>query len=291
MVNGAAVQNGEYEIEIQPGATVTLRLTGSQLRSGAAVLRSDNLLLDNLIEANLNYRVLNNGQVSDSVGIAPSKEFYRASIPFEKFTETALALVNGDMTDERTARVALTLYSGDGTQLGNQRMLTLGPFSHLARFLHELFQGQTLDGGRVEIASDYPIFGTALTLTGGEFSSLPLEPAPVTYSVRLDAGESYATGELSLWADGSFIRGFMLISALDGEAFERPEFSLVNGELENGRLRLTFTIIEDPFFAEEVTLTLRNDQFSFDSPVVEGQWIELFRNDEILTGDYEFTRM
>ncbi len=92
------MENGEYEIEIQPGATVTLRLTGSQLRSGAAVLRSDNLLLDNLIEANLTYRVLNNGQVSDSVGIAPSKEFYRASIPFEKFTETALALVNGDLS-------------------------------------------------------------------------------------------------------------------------------------------------------------------------------------------------
>ena len=291
MVNGAAVENGEYVIEIQPGATVTLRLTGSQLRSGAAVLRSDDLRLDNLIEANLTYRILENGQVSDSVGISPSKEFYRASIPFEKFAETALALVNGDSTNERTARVALTLYSGDGTQLGNQRMLTLGPFSHLARFLHELFQGQTLDGGRVEIASDYPIFGTALTLTGGEFSSLPLEPAPVTYSVRLDAGESYATGELSLWADGSFIRGFMLISAVDDEAFDEPEFSLVNGELEDGRLRLTFTILQDPFFAEEVTLTLRNDQFSFESSVVEGQWIQLFRNDEILAGDYEFTRM
>ena len=291
LVNGAAVQNGEYEIEIRPGATVTLRLTGSQLLSGAAVLLSENLFLDNLIEANLTYRVRTGGQVTDSVGIAPSKEFYRASIPFEKFTETALALVNGDLDLERTATVELTLFSADGTPSGKQRILTLGPFSHLARFLHELFPGQTLDGGRVEIASNHPIFGTALTLTGEEFSSLPLEPAPVTYSVRLDAGESYATGELSLWVDGSFVHGYMLISALDGEAFEEPEFSLVNGELEGSRLRLTFTILQDPFFAEEVTLTLRNDQFSFDSSVVEGQWIQLFRNDEILAGDYEFTRM
>ncbi len=291
IVNGATLEDGIYEVEIQPGATVTLRLTGSQLLSGAAVLLSENLRLDNLIEANLTYRVRTGGQVTDSVGIAPSKEFYRASIPFEKYAETALALVNGDLDGESTANVEITLYSGDGTRLGNQHVVTLGPFSHLARFLHELFRGQTLDGGRVEIASDFPIFGTALTLTGGEFSSLPLEPAPVTYSVRLDTDEQYATGELSLWADGSFIRGFMMISALDGEAFETPEFSLVNGELENGRLRLTFTILQDPFFDEEVTMTLRKDQFSFDSPVVEGQWIELFRNDEILTGDYEFTRM
>ena len=289
-INGAAVENGEYEIEIQPGATVTLRLTGSQLLSGAAVLLSKTLRLDDLIETNLTYRILEDGQVSDSVGISPSKEFYRASIPFEKFSETALALVNGDLTDKKTASVALTLYSGDGTRLGKQHVLTLGPFSHLARFLHELFRGETLDGGRVEIASDIPIFGTALTLTGGEFSSLPLEPAPVTYSVRLETGESYATGELALWAEGSFMRGYMMMSSLDGEAFE-PEFSLVNGELENGRLRLTFTILQDPFFAEEVTLSLGHDQFSFDSSVVEGEWIELFLNNEILAGDYELTRL
>ena len=83
----------------------------------------------------------------------------------------------------------------------------------------------------------------------------------------------------------------MAISATDGEAYPEPEFSLVNGELENGRLRLTFTILHDPFFAEEVTLTLRHDQFSFDSSVVEGQWIELFLNNEILAGDYELTRL
>ena len=103
-VNGAAVQEGEYEVEVQPQATVTLRLTGSQLEAGAAILLSEDLFLDNLIEANLTYLVLEDGQVSDSVGISPSKEFYRASIPFEKFTETALALANGDLSGERTAR-------------------------------------------------------------------------------------------------------------------------------------------------------------------------------------------
>lgn len=292
LVNGAAVQNGEYEIEIQPGATVTLRLTGSQLLSGAAVLLSENLRLDNLIEANLTYRVRTGGQVTDSVGIAPSKEFYRASIPFEKFTETALALVNGDLSGEKTATVELTLVSTDGTPLGNQHIVTLGPFSHLARFLHELFQGQTLDGGRVEIASDYPIFGTALTLTGGEFSSLPLEPAPVTYSIRLVSEESsVATGELVLWADGFVVQGYLRITTLDGEQFSEPIGSIVTGELVDGKLRLSFTMFEDPFYLEEVTFSLRRDNFSFETLLMAGTFTETFREPyEILTGNFEITR-
>ena len=228
-------------MEIQPQATVTLRLTGSQLEAGAAILLSEDLFLDNLIEAephetNLTYLVLRNGQVSDSVGIAPSKEFYRASIPFEKFTETALALANGDLSGEKRARVELSLFSGDGDPLGPKKIITLGPLSHLAKFLHEHFPGQTLAGGKVEIASDFPIFGTALTFSGGQFSSLPLDPAPVTYSVRLEVDETYATGELALWTEGSFIRGYMVISAVNDVAFEDPEFSLVNGELEDGYL-------------------------------------------------------
>ena len=295
-LNGAAVENGEYEIEIQPGATVTLRLTGSQLLSGAAVLRSKDLLLGDLIEANLTYRILEGGQVSDSVGISPSKEFYRASIPFENFADTALALVNGHGTGTKTANVEINLFSSDGSPMGNKYTLSLAPELHLARFLHELFGRLTLDGGRVEIASDIPIFGTALTLTGGEFSSLPLEPTSAEYSVRLETGAHYATGELALWADGSFIRGYLVMSSLDGEAFMdgeafAPEFSLVSGELQNGYLRLAFTILQDPFYAEEVTMSLGHDRFSFDSSVVEGEWIELYRNNEILAGEYTLTRI
>ena len=293
-VNGVAVKDGEYGVEIQSQATVTLRLTGSQLEAGAAILLSKNLLLDNLIEANLTYLILEKGQVSDSVGIAPSKEFYRASIPFEEFSEIALALANGDLNEEslneeRTAKVELTLFSGDGNPLGPKKPITLGPLSHTAKFLREHFPGQTLAGGKVEIISDSPIFGTALTFSDGQFSSLPLEPAPVTYSVRLEAGERYATGELALWADGSFIRGYMLISAVDGRDLD-SRISLVNGELEDGYFRLAFTILEDPFYDEEVTLSLGKDEFSFDLNVVKGKWIQLFQNEDKLTGEYEFTR-
>ncbi len=289
-INGVPVQDGEHEVEVRPAETVTLRLTGTQLESGAAILLSDNLLLDNLIEANLTYLILDGGQVSDSVGIAPSKEFYRAAIPFEEFSETALALVNGDMSGERRARVELNLLSSDGNPVGPTRVIGLGPLAHSARFLNELFPGQTLQRGKVEIASDFPIFGTALTFSGGQFSSLPLDPAPVTYSVRLVTGEHYATGELAIWADGSFIRGYMMIFGRNGQDFEVPEFSLVNGELEDDRFRLAFTILQDPFDDEEVTMSMGHDQFSFESSAVSGDWIELFRDDTNLKGTYELTR-
>ena len=73
-----------------------------------------------------------------------------------------------------------------------------------------------------------------------------------------------------------------MISAVNGQDFEVPEFSLVNGELEDGRLRLAFTILQDPFFAEEVTMSMGKDEFSFDTNLVEGKWIQLFQNEEIL---------
>ena len=292
MVNSNVVQNGEYGVEIQPQATVTLRLTGSRLESGAAMLLSDDLLLDNLIEANLTYLIFEAGQVSDSVGIAPSKQFYRASIPFEKFSETALALANGGLSGELTAEIDLTLFSADGDKLETVPV-TLDPRSHRPQFLHEFFRGQTLDGGRVEIVSDSPIFGTALTFSSGQFSSLPLEPAPVTYSLRLVSQQgSTATGELTLWADGFFVRGYLLFETVDGEAYsDEPLLHLVNGELVGNRFRLAFTVFDDPFFREEVAFSLRHDDFSFDTTLVAGTFTETFREpDEVLTGNFELAR-
>ena len=290
-VNGTALENGEYEVEIQPQATVTLRLTGSQVESGAAVLQADDLFLDNLIEANLTYLVRKGGQVSDSVGIAPSKEFRRASIPFEQFRETALALVNGTLIGGLPADIDLTLFSGNGKQI-EQASMTLSPGFHRARFLHELFPGQTLAEGKVEIASDYPIFGTALTFSGGQFSSLPLVPAPITYSVRLVSQQgSTATGELTLWAEGFFVRGYLMFATVDGEPYsEEPFLHLVNGELADNQFRLAFTIFGDPFHGEEVAFSLRHDDFSFDRPLVAGTFTETFREPyAVLTGNFELT--
>lgn len=292
-VNGTAIENGEYDLEIRPQATVTLRLTGSHTESGAAVLLPSDLHLDNLIEANLTYLVRKDGQVSDSVGISPSKEFSRASIPFQKFSETALALVNGDTTGELTANIDLTLYTANGERVMPTETVTLGPLSHRARYLHELFPGRTLDGGRVEIASNFPVFGTALTFSGKQFSSLPLEPTPVTYSVRLVSQQgSTATGELTIWADGYFVRGYLLFATVDGEPYgEDPFLHLVNGELAGKQFRLAFTIFGDPFHGEEVAFSMRHDDFSFERSLIAGTFTETFREPyEVLTGNFELTR-
>ncbi len=37
-------------------------------------------------------------------------------------------------------------------------------------------------------------------------------------------------------------------------------------------------------------MSIGKDEFSFDTNLVEGKWIQLFQNEENLTGEYEFTR-
>ena len=185
-------------MEIQPQATVTLRLTGPQLEAEPPSCSPK--IYCWTISSRRTSRIWfarTDGERQrrhlSVQGVLPGFHSLR------KILGDALALVNGDLSGERTANVELALFSGDGNPLGPKKPITLGPLSHTAKFLHEHFPGQTLDGGKVEIASDSPIFGTALTFSGGQFSSLPLEPAPVTYSVRLVPEQgSTATGELSL---------------------------------------------------------------------------------------------
>ena len=74
-----------------------------------------------------------------------------------------------------------------------------------------------------------------------------------------------ATGEMALWAEGFFVKGYFLISAVDGEPLEEAVLELVNGQLFNGFLQLSFAVAEDPFFAEEATLYFEHTNFSFDS--------------------------
>ena len=291
LVNGTAIVNGEYALEIQPKSTATIRLTGDQLESGAAVAVSQDLLLDNFIEANLTYFVRSGESVTDSVGVSPSKEFYLASVPFQDLESIALALVNGDLSGERVAHVLLRLFTEGGSQL-ETKSLELGSFFHDASFLSELFPGLDLERGKVEISSDIPIFGTALTLEEGEISSLPLEPSPVAYTVRMISSEgSVATGEMALWAEGFFVKGYFLISAIDEEPLPEAVLELVNGQLFDQFLQLSFAVSEDPFFAEEATLYFEHTNFSFDSDVVSDSWVQMFLSDHAtLEGTYELSR-
>ena len=91
-------------------------------------------------------------------------------------------------------------------------------------------------------------------------------------------------------AEGSFIRGYMVIFGTDGQDFEVPEFSLVNGELEDGRFRLAFTILQDPFDDEEVTMSMGHDQFSFGRIWFRVNGSNCSRMTRNLKGTYELTR-
>ncbi len=292
LVNESPVSNGEYMVEIQPNSTTTIRVSGNQLQSGAALLISQDLLLDNFVEANLTYFVGTDGEITDSVGVSPSQEFYLASVPFENFDAIALALVNGDLSAERLARVSLRLFDQDGSQL-DTKTLEMGSLFHFAKFLSELFPEISLQFGKVEISSDFPIFGTALTLEKGQLSSLPLQPSPVSYSSRLiTSGGSVATGGMTLWAEGFFVTGYFLISAVDQEPVEESVLILVNGQPIDGFLQLSFPIQRDPFFSEQATLYLEHDNFSFDSPIVASTWVQMFLSDHsTLTGTYELNRL
>ena len=67
--------------------------------------------------------------------------------------------------------------------------------------------------------------------------------------------------------------------------------TLVNGQLVNGQLRLSFTVPQDPFFSEEATLYLEHDSFSFESALVTSTWMQVFLSDQsTLNGIFELNR-
>jgi len=57
--------------------------------------------------------------------------------------------------------------------------------SHEAKFLHEVFTAR-LGAGNIEIESNSPVVATAVTLSQGEMSALPMLPSPLTYTFRTD---------------------------------------------------------------------------------------------------------
>ena len=292
LINGIPISEGEYPVRVPPQSTVTLRLSGDRLESGAAIIVSRDLILDNFLESNLTYYVRAGQKVVDSVGVSPSREFYLSSIPFENFQSIALALVNGDLSGKRRADVQFRLLAEDGSELATQRF-ELGPFFHAAQFLFELFPGIDLGRGKVEIFSDFPIFGTALILEQGELSSLPLEPSPVSYALRMVSSDgSLATGAMTLWAEGFFVGGYFRIDEVDQEFLEESVFGLVSGQLFDGFLQLSFPLGRDPFFSEEVTMYVEHENFSFGSEIAASTFVQTFLSDHAtLGGTYQLTRV
>jgi hypothetical protein len=137
----------------------------------------------------------------------------------------------------------------------------------MASYLWQLFPSVQMTKGRLEISSDVPILGTALTDIGGQFSSLPLLPAVKAYTFNV-GGFGYS-GEMSLWFDGPFVQGFVRATTVGGVPDPQPDTLHMVGTLVNGVLQLTVT--GQPSSDQQLSYILVNP-FSLSQTTVQATW-------------------
>ncbi len=291
-VDGQPITNGQVAVDIGSGETVTLRLTGDSVESGMAVLVSSDVILDNFVEGNLTYFVRSGTKLDDSIGVGPSTETFLASIPFEDFSTVALALANSDFrtSGALTAAVTIKLFDDTGDQVASEP-LTLAPLAHSARFLSQIFD-EEVGRGKIEISSDVPIIGTALTFISGQLSTLPMLPSPVTYTLLMtQSDQTELTGEMTLWAEGFFVKGYLSIYEKDDEPLENPLLTFAHGQLIDGWLDLNFFTQDEAFDDLDVSLYMSDSSFSFADGTVSGNWVATFVDDNSTrTGTFSLTR-
>jgi hypothetical protein len=286
LVEGEPTTGGQVEVSIGALSTESIRVTGTDLTAGYGVLTSDDSA-PGLVEGNLTYFLLSNGDIVDSVGVAPSVGLHRATIPFADFSTIALALANTQATDNV---VNLTLRSEEGAAVETVE-LVLEANAHSSRFLNEIFDAN-LQGGRVDVGSEDLFFGTAVTLTSGQISTLPMLPAEVEYDVRVMAQDGTITlGNLSMLAEGTFVRGSLELTSEDGVVLPTPARTRIGGRLVNGNLRLAFYAGGPEFFNEDVVIYVEASGFSFALESFTAEFVETELADRSTNiGIFELTR-
>ncbi len=288
-VNGARISGSALNITVGPGETRAFRITGDSLQeAGAAVIVAADQSQSNFIEGNLTYSI--EGHQYDSVGIAPSVGLYRSVIPFEDFAAVGLALANANPSSP--ADVTLRLMDDFGVELESSVRVLPGR-SHEAKFLHEIFS-MGVEMGKVEIESAVPILGTAVTLTRGEYSALPMLPSPVTYTVTFRSLGRTDEAEAVLWTEGAYAKGYLRFLKIDGIVNTDPATYLLSGTLENGVLRLFLVGAGPDVGGREMINTLKIHDFRFDRRSYSGAYTRVypwlsFPFTHIL-GTYELTR-
>ncbi len=245
-IDGVQVTGGQLDISLSPGETKTYRITLSgNTESAFGFVRSADLSQASYIEGNLTYYVSAEGSTGgdplpfEGVGVPASSEFFKTTVPFEDVLTVALALAN---VNTGSANVVLTVFSESNVQLGT-KALEIGPNGHFVSFLWQQIGGLT-GPGRLEIESDVPVIGTALTFVsssaspvGSLFSSLPLLPSAYSYTYVATVSGFPIEGEIGMWAEGSFIKGyFRLTRAII--PIDPPETALLHGQLQDGVLQL-----------------------------------------------------
>lgn len=241
-INGVQVSGGTQDISLSPGETKTYRMTQSgNTESAFGVVKSADMLQSSYIEGNLTYFVSAEGDTTpfEGVGVPPSSEFYKTTIPFEDALTVALAMAN---INTESANVNLTVFSESNVQEGTNA-IEIGPNGHSVSFLWDQITGLS-GAGRLEIESDKPIFGTALSFVSSSaspvgmlFSSLPLLPSPYSYTFAMDLAGVPIEGELGFYAQGPFLNGYLVLTNAMSTPIEPPESHVFFGQLQNGSLQ------------------------------------------------------
>ncbi len=148
LVDGVEVSNGLHSISIPSFETISLTLSGVDIEAGSAILRGTGPP-DTAIDGNLTYLFRTAGALTDSIGVGPSTEIYRSTIPFQDFSTIALALANQDPTAKD---VVLKLRKADGTLEETQNFRLEGN-AHAPCFLDEIFDATTVTAGGASTSS------------------------------------------------------------------------------------------------------------------------------------------
>jgi hypothetical protein len=198
--------------------------------------------------------------------------------------------------------VKLTLFDENGTIANSSPgasdgslVMTIKPNYHIARYLNQLFPNTKLTGrARLDLQSDLPILGTALTDKNGQFSSLPFLPGVKAYTWAATLGTMSATGDMSLRVDGFFVTGYFYLQTMNGVNMKRssPKFNAMSGELVEGVLELQFTggrgkSPAGDFMGGDFVADLVFSPFSLSAATVTGSFTQ-FMHDLTVQGPYQF---
>ncbi len=236
LINGVTPSSGKLPVSLSSGETKSYKITlPGGVEAGFAIIVADTMDQKSFIEGNLTYYVHSAGTISESVGISPSSEFYRATLTSDDMSTLAMALVNLNATP---AVITLKAYSEANTPLGSPVTLPdLGPNYHMAEYIWQRIAEIKGMRGRVEIQSNVPIMGIAITDINGLFSSLPLSAAPCSYDFSTTISGIPLNGELGMWIEGPYIKGYLRVTHANNAPLSPPGTFLFHGVYANGILR------------------------------------------------------
>ena len=236
IVNGVQISDGMLPVSIMSKETETFKVTLASLASGFVVAKESIAgFFSSFLEGNLTYYVTEGAVTTDSVGVQPSRPFLAASLPFEDFGAICLAFANTD-AEGRSANVKFKVFSPTGVQQGPTRTWeNMVPMEHKAQYLFQLFPEipKAYGRGRLEIESDIPISGMALTLVS-QMSSLPLNSTNRTY--LMDSYGELHLKEMTLWTEGLFVNGYIVVY----HGTDPTVVMAVSGDIREGKLHLHF---------------------------------------------------